>query len=282
MNRPNNVDKGNDSPLGALPPGTLRVTQITDTHLFADPDGCLLGINTLDSLNEVLNKIAQRNDDMDLALVTGDLVHDTSPAGYKRLVERLSTLERPTYCIPGNHDDPAILNDCLDQSPISTPDSKRHGNWHLVMLNSNKPGEEGGHLSQAELDKLDAILAAEPDAHTLISLHHNPVPVGCRWLDPMQVDNADDFFTIVDKHPQVRGVIWGHIHQAFESMRKQVRLLGCPSTCFQFEPGTSDFKLASVPPGYRLLALLPDGEIRTQLVYIDNLPAGLDPDSAGY
>jgi Icc protein len=282
MNRPDNVAKSNDQQLGVLPPGALRITQITDTHLFADPQGCLLGINTLDTLNEVLKKVAQDQYDSDLALVTGDLVHDTSPAGYKRLVERLNTLERPTYCIPGNHDDPAILNDYLNNSLISTPDSKRHGNWLLVMLNSNKPGEEGGHLNQGELDKLEAILAAESDAHTLIALHHNPVPVGCRWLDPMQVENSDDFFAILDRHPQVRGVIWGHIHQAFESERKGVQLLGCPSTCFQFEPGAKDFKLASVPPGYRQLALLPDGEIRSQVVYVDNLPAGLDANSSGY
>ena len=39
-----------------FPAGTLRVLQLTDTHLYSDPVGTLLGINTLDSFQQVIRQ----------------------------------------------------------------------------------------------------------------------------------------------------------------------------------------------------------------------------------
>ena len=40
---------------GGLPPGSLRVVQVTDPHIYADPSGCLLGLNTLESFDRILD-----------------------------------------------------------------------------------------------------------------------------------------------------------------------------------------------------------------------------------
>jgi len=282
MNRPNDDAKSHAPQLTSLPPGTLRVLQLSDPHLYADPEGCLLGLKTLETLNQVLEKAQKELPPMDLALVTGDLVHDASPEGYSLLQERLATLGIPTYCIPGNHDDPALLSSCLDGNPVSTANQVQQNNWLIILLNSKKPGEEKGLLDSGELNKLESILGDHPDKHALICLHHNPVPVGSGWLDTMQLENADDFFSIIDRHPQVRGIIWGHVHQAFESERNGVRLIATPSTCFQFTPQTTEFGLDEKPPGCRWLALLPNGEIKTDVLYLDSMPESLERTTKGY
>ena len=54
----------------------IRVLQITDTHLFANSSGCLLGLNTEQSLQAVITKVRANHLPSDLILATGDLVHD--------------------------------------------------------------------------------------------------------------------------------------------------------------------------------------------------------------
>jgi len=101
-------------------------------------------------------------------------------------------------------------------------------------------------------------------------------------MDEMAVDNADELLALVESHQRVRGVIWGHIHQRFEQSLNGSLFLGTPSTCIQFNPSQADFGLSHDPPGYRWLALLPNGEIRTGLHRLPALPEGLDMTSAGY
>jgi len=278
MNSPSN--NKNISEL-RLPSGTLRILQITDTHLYADPQGQLLGINTLDSFQCVIEQIRQNNWPVDIVLVTGDLVHDASPTGYQQLSDLLDNFELPVYCLPGNHDVPEIMHEHLKSEFVSCPQTIDLQGWRLILLNSVKPNSEGGHLADDELQGLQQALANN-DKHTLISLHHQPVPVGSTWIDSMTLDNADKMFEIVDQAPQVRGILWGHVHQQFDQMRGQVHLMASPSTCVQFAPESSDFSVDKQAPGFRLLALTPDGQVRSQVIRTAAIPLGLDLASSGY
>ena len=40
--------------LRPVPEKNLKVLQLTDSHLYADPSRCLLGINTLETFDQVL------------------------------------------------------------------------------------------------------------------------------------------------------------------------------------------------------------------------------------
>jgi Icc protein len=264
-----------------LPPGSLRVVQVTDPHLHANPSGCLLGLNTLESFDRVLDT-ARTLAPLDMILVTGDLVHDGSPVGYAHLRKRLAALQIPTYCIAGNHDQPAVMRSVVHRGKVQVVTSAQHRGWSLVFLNSTLPDNDGGHLSDQELENLANNLQAHRDKHTLVCLHHHPVPVGSAWMDTMALDNPERFFDIIDQHPQVRGILWGHIHQEFEAERKGVRLIASPSTCIQFVPGQDEFGVDPLPPGLRWLALLPDGRIRTGVQRLAVCPAEIDLRSAGY
>ena len=65
-----------------------------------------------------------------------------------------------------------------------------------------------------------------------------------------------------------RGILWGHVHQAFDEERDGLRLMGTPSTCFQFSPGLAGFAIDKRPPGYRWLELHADGQIDTRIVWL--------------
>ena len=269
-------------PFADLPIGSLRLLQITDTHLYADPAQCLLGLNTLNTLDQVLDQARQQLGTPDLILATGDLVHDASDAGYKRLRSRLAQIDCPSYCLPGNHDLPSKMSRLLNQDKVHCISRVRCNDWLLLFLDSTIPNETGGNLKPTQLVELKATLAAHPDLNTLICMHHQPVPVGSQWIDSIGLNNSVDLFGIVNRHPQVKGMLCGHVHQHFEGRQGHIKLMATPSTCIQFVAGQDDFAIDHCPPGYRWLALLPSGEIRSGVELLAEMPSGLDLASMGY
>ncbi len=258
----------------------LRIAQITDTHLYADPDGCLLGLNTRHCLEQVIEHARQRQPG--LVVASGDLTHDGSPQAYTLVRECFKSMGVPVYCLPGNHDEAAVMKECMNGNGYNSHSSLLTSGWQLIFLDSSVADSEGGHLTAEELERMEASLLEAGDTPTLIWLHHQPVAIGSRWLDTMAVDNPDDFFAIVDRHPQVRGIIWGHVHQVFNQQRNGVQLLSTPSTCIQFLPGSEDFAIEPVAPGYRWLDLYSDGSFTTGVERLADIPGKIDPGATGY
>lgn len=258
----------------------LRIAQITDTHLHADPDGRLLGLNTRHCLQQVIEHARARSPD--LVVASGDLAHDGSEQAYALLRSCFNQMQVPIYCLPGNHDEAQLLKACMNSGCYHSRASLQASGWQLIFLDSTVAGSEGGHLSDDELHNLENILQQASDSPTLIWLHHQPVDIGSRWLDSMAVDNPDDFFAIIDRNPQVRGIIWGHVHQVFERRRNGVQLLSTPSTCIQFLPGSEDFTVEYLPPGYRWLELYSDGHFTTGIERLPDIPGEIDQTARGY
>ena len=246
-------------PTAAVP---LRVVQISDLHLKAQPGSRLWGVDVDDSLNAVLAHIRERDPAPDFILVTGDLVGD-EPAAYDRLLQVLESLDLPAYCLPGNHDFPAVMSRKLHGGIVRWKRYFVAGHWQFVLLDSSFPGTPDGHLASGELGLLDTVMATDLDRHTLVCLHHNPLPVGTAWLDTMTVSNGAALFAVLDRYPQVRAVAWGHTHGEFASRRGNVLLLAAPATSIQFKPDAPQPQVDDLLPGYRWFELYPDGAIKT-------------------
>jgi len=191
------------------------------------------------------------------------------PGGYAREQEQFGASPSPVYCIPGNHDEVDEMRAALGAAPFQINGSALHGRWLFAMLDSYVPGKAGGRLSEAELHRLDALLAAHADRHALVCLHHHPVPMKSRWLDTVGLENPDALFAVLDRHANVRVLLWGHVHQAWEGARNGVRLLSTPSTGAQFKPGSDGFAIDRRPPGYRWFRLHDDGRVETAVEWID-------------
>jgi Icc protein len=248
------------------PMNDVRLLQLSDTHLFASPEGTLRGTQTLPSLQRVLAAAAPHVQQADALLVTGDIANDDA-GGYghfRRLLERAG---RPVYCVPGNHDDPQALAAALPP-PFQVGGHVDLGGWRLVLLDSCVPGQAGGRLHARELARLEHALDSADNRHVLIALHHHPVSMGSRWLDGIGVANAGEFFDVIDRRSSVRAVVWGHVHQSFDQRRRGVRLLATPATCAQFLPGSDDFRVDQRPPAYRRLLLGADGTLETEVLWV--------------
>lgn len=247
---------------------TLQLVQLTDPHLFTDPTRALRGVPTLPALRATLAAAAVQIAGCDAILATGDLVQD-DPGGYAHFREVMAPLGKPVLCIPGNHDLVPQMRAALSGPPFLLDGPVDLGDWRILLLDSTVPGEVGGRLAQAELARLDAQLAGAPDRPALVTLHHHPVPMGSRWLDPLGLANAAEFFAVLDRHPQVRGIVYGHVHQRHEVQRRDVRILATPSTCSQFLPEAADFAVDDQPPAWRRLVLHADGRIESSVHWLD-------------
>ena len=69
----------------------MKIIQITDTHINADPSTRIFGlVNTEATFLDVLEKV--KNEKADLVIATGDLSQDCLIASYERLTSYLNTL----------------------------------------------------------------------------------------------------------------------------------------------------------------------------------------------
>lgn len=258
------------------------MVQITDCHLFASVDGKLLGLNTEDSLRLVLDRVALEQSRIDVILATGDLSQDGTPVAYRRFKQHLERFKAPSYWLQGNHDLTEPIVNALGERSHLSPCLIEQGPWRIIMLNSSVEHEVPGNFRASELEFLRKALEKTRGHHTLVCLHHHPVPMNCAWLDTQVVKNAADFWAVMDAFDHVRAVVWGHVHQESDQLRKGVRLMSSPSTCVQFKPDSDDFAVDDVAPGYRWFDLYPDGRIDTTVSRVQGVKFEVDFSVKGY
>lgn len=261
----------------------LRVLQISDPHLFKDHDGKLLNVDTDSSFRGVVQHILQHEGGVDAVLATGDISQDGSAQAYQRFLDLARPLAPVVRGLPGNHDSNDTFYKVWELFGQAVTDIDH---WRLVMLDSSIPGSSAGHIAPDQLALLRDAISTAGDRHLLVAVHHNPVPIGSLWLDSMMIDNGHELLAMLSQFPNVRGLIWGHVHQEFDTVynfgSRQLRMLATPATCVQFTPRSSGFSLDSADPGYRRLELHDDGRIESTVVRVSGLGIRPDMDSAGY
>jgi len=257
------------------------VVQLTDAHLFGDPQGAMLGLNTRDSLRHVVAQVRRERPRVDLLLCTGDLSQDGSVAAYEAFRDLTATCGTRARWLPGNHDDRRVMAQLAGSDELLQQVTDI-GAWRIVMLDSTVRGAAHGWLDEAQLALLDQALDGAGGRHCLVCLHHQPVDIGCAWMAPIGLRNADSLFQCLRAHPQVRALLWGHVHQAWDQLDGTRRLLASPSTCIQFAACSEDFQVSEEHPGYRWLRLHADGGLETGIERAHDFIVKLDFDSPGY
>lgn len=268
------------APVIAAPDSVLLV-QLTDSHLFADVQGRLAGVATADSLQRVVELVLAEQPQIDLLVATGDISQDESLDSYRRFRQLCEPIAAPARWCPGNHDAAGTMREATHGSQLMEP-LVQAGAWRVVMLDTLVAGSVAGRLAIGQLQLLERALEEAPETHHLVCLHHHPVPIGSAWMDAIGLANPEALFEVLDRHANVRALLWGHIHQEFDSMRNGVRLLASPSTGVQFEPRSEKFRISAAPPGYRWLRLHADGRLETGVSRIDPEHFSIDCDLGGY
>ena len=248
----------------------MRLLQFTDTHLLTDPRGRVRGVTTLLSLQACVAHARRRHLPADVILVTGDLVQD-EPVGYGALELALDDLAAPVLLIPGNHDAPEEMRRRLGHPPFQVGGAFESGRWALVLLDTwfaeSKDGE--GRLGRDGLLELERQLTRFASRHVLVCLHHPPVSMEAAGMDRLGLLDGPQCMSILGRHANVRGVVWGHAHQSLDLYHGAVRLMCTPSTCMQFTPRVDGFVVDDRPPGYRVIDLHDDGRVATEVVWLE-------------
>ncbi len=265
------------------PAAGFRLLHLTDPHLFADSGAEVYGVNTADSLAQVLAQaVAEPEGRPDAILVTGDIADDLSAAAYGRFRATLQSAGVPVYCLPGNHDDSTLMLQQLGVAGFQCSGRGRLDAWGLALIDSHVPGEPHGMISPAEFARLDGHLHAMRDLPVLLAVHHPPAPVGSPWIDAIGLRSAVELLVRLERFPNVHAIVSGHVHQAFETRIGALRVLATPSTCAQFTPRTLDCVIDSRPPGYRWLQLGADGRFDTEVKWLrDWAPSSVRAPAAG-
>lgn len=245
----------------------MLVAQLTDIHLMAEPDQTLRGMNTQDSLQEVLDAVRDLPKLPDLLLLTGDLANDGDVSAYVRLRDTITPLGIPTYTLAGNHDHIDRLTSHLLNDLIHYSTRLEAGNWQFLFLDSTVAGQIGGALSTETLIWLEQTLTT-CKLPTLIAFHHPALDLDSPWIDSMGLANKSEFWRVCAQFSHVRLVLNGHAHQENTQTHQGVTCLVTPSTCMQFLPKTSTYAIdTDRSAGLRLVNLGEDGTFDTQTIY---------------
>lgn len=245
---------------------------LTDPHLFADTAGDLRGTVTYASLRAALDHYRHNEWRADIVISTGDLIQDDSAGAYRHFCELLGALALPVYCVPGNHDVRAVMQEVLADHQFNYCASIEHGNWLIASIDSCVDGKAGGHIAATELDRLDAEISRSCMPHVMVCLHHPPVQMGSKWLDSVGLTNADEFLARASASGKVKLALFGHVHQPCEAEHGGITILGTPSTCRQFTPRSDTFAVDDNPPAYRRVTLYTDGRFEHELIWVNDEP----------
>ena len=261
----------------------LTVIQITDTHLFANKRMQLMGINTTDSFNAVMDTVKQylKQDKPDLICLTGDLAHDCTYDAYHYLSDHIIQLNCNIGFIPGNHDDAQMMTSVFTHHLFHTNRFIEFMHWHVILINTQVCDQVQGNVANQQLVSLENYLDKQRDKNIIIFTHHPAIPVNCQWLDKQKIENRH-FLELISNYPNVRIVASGHVHHASCHQHQHLHMLTTPSTCVQFKPNSEYFAIEQMPPGFRLFKLMPNGEFTTQVIRAQNYTARADEAIWGY
>jgi Icc protein len=249
-----------------------RILQLTDSHIVTNSEMQLVSFNTCASFNAVLNhakkEIKEKEYEPELVVFSGDIIHDNSEKSYQLLKEQMNYFSCPVIFIPGNHDNPELLTQNLQNKPFIQTKEMIIDSWQIIALNSHWPKHIAGILEKDQLEFLDNCLSKNKNLFAMIVLHHHVIPVSSNWLNEHILSNSKDFWKIVNKYKNVKIVTCGHVHQDNSWVHGNVNVYSTPSTSFQFSKSSSTFSLSIRMPGYRWFTLNDDGKFKTNVVRI--------------
>lgn len=231
--------------------------QLSDLHLGGDPSA----VDPLTSLRAAVEAVLALPDRADALLVTGDLSDDGSERSYEEVAGLLEQLRLPTHVLPGNHDDRAALRRVFGLAgagaqPINY--SAELGPLRLVALDSTRPGEDRGELSEETLRWLDAELTLEPARPTVLAMHHPPLLTALPPFERICLDAGERtrLAEVVERHPQVRRIVCGHIHRTIVAELGGRAVLAIPSVHRQalLDFSADGFELNEDPAGFAIHA----------------------------
>ena len=245
--------------LPATYPRPVLIAQISDCHIRDHDSAFGRLVDTTETLSRVVDHLSALDPAPDVVLATGDLTDDGTPPQYAVLREKLAPIAEKVVPLPGNHDEgPAFRLAFADLLPGDLAADHcsyviDHFPVRLVGLDTTLPGRHDGRFDPAREEWLNQTLSVD-DRPTAVFTHFPPFETGLKFMDQGGVADADRLRATIERHPQVRLLVAGHLHRPVQTTIGATLVSICPSTGNQLNLDLHPQHAAAVnePPGFQL------------------------------
>lgn len=216
---------------------TLNITfaHLTDIHISLDGNHAfLVSDEVVDFFPEIIRHLNGLTA-LDFVFISGDCLNTAHDEELARFQKMIAPLQKPIYIVPGNHDghildEPHIFNQrhfaaTFNPQYARRPAEGQAGYFSITIkpgiqfigLDTAIPGAVGGVVDAPQMVWLEAELKAHADKLIIIGCHHPLHPL-CeqdttgKWLDWFVCANGSQVQTLLDAHPAVKLVLYGHHH----------------------------------------------------------------------
>lgn len=230
----------------------MIVAQLSDTHIDLDGPN---GAKRLDNLERCVADIDRLDPPPDVAIHTGDLAQNGSPAEYAAAKRVLDALPCPYFVGAGNRDDRDALRAAFPADRYLLPEtsfvqySVDGFPVRFVAIDTLSDSSNQGDFCQTRADSLRQALADEPGKPTVVFMHHPPFEV--RDSDyPKQFvswDSVERLGRALDGSRQVVGMLCGHTHRDTAGKIGDVPVSSMPSVAVDLRLGDYAASVDGVP-----------------------------------
>jgi Icc-related predicted phosphoesterase len=245
----------------------ITIIQITDSHIPDIEETFLNNIQPILFLKRIIQHISYTIKHPDALVFTGDITHDGTELACQHLISILKNVSCPIYITLGNHDSLQIIEQHLINDKITLPNVVDLPHWQIIFADSHVEGQVTGKVSKTGLNKITTQVRYN-NKPAIIFTHHPPIIVNSLWLDKLGMLNGDSFLQSISAHNCIKCVAFGHIHQQWQGEYKHIELLAAPSSAAQFKPGSREFALDKIDPGYRIFSLDDSGHYESEVVRV--------------
>lgn len=244
----------------------MLISLIADAHLSPDPSRSN-GVDTQANFSRTISRLRELKPDHVV------LMGDYSLAEPKRqdvefACSRLKLADVPFSAIAGNHDDPRQVAEVTGEVNSLIGEHlyfrRDFGKTRALFLDSSK-----GYFEKNQLDWLKLNLD-NAKGRVLIFMHHPPIHMGVPFMDQRHdfKDDGNNVFDMFFSSKIPVHIFCGHYHCARSTQVGIHSVHVCPSTYFQLDGTSEEFRVSHAMPGLRHIELL-DDQVRT---WVDILP----------
>ena len=258
----------------------MLLAQISDLHIKRPGVRAYGVVDTGAFLERCVARLNALVPRPDAVLITGDLTDFGHADEYRHLRELLAPLAMPRYLMPGNHDERAALRQSFDADAYLFEGGEfvqytvDLGALRIIALDSQDPGEGGGHLCAARLAWLSDQLERARHRAVVVALHHPPFKTGIGHMDSVALRDADGakLAALLRGHANIERVVCGHVHRPIHMRFGGTIVSSAPSVAHQVvldlrPDAPSAFNLE--PPAFALHYWVPGAGLVSHQAYVD-------------
>lgn len=242
---------------------SVRILQLTDLHVFADPLHRLKDIPTFELLQDVVAEIRASGQTFDHVVITGDHTHDELPETYRALRLLLEPWIDRLWQVPGNHDDRAVMRSVFGDRIGGQADERikfefSADRWLCLGLDTQVPGTVPGLIEADQIDWVRRRIQENNPDRVMLFMHHPPVDLNSVWMDRIGLAGKELLQDLLRSEERIRLVCCGHVHHESTHRIGQAEIVTTPSTAIQFSPHGEVATFVTAPPGWRIIELQGD------------------------